>query len=175
MPDPQAPEPYTQLLGHTWPGDTRISPEVLGWWGAWAAQPVTLGLLRRRKGPCRAPEETPSSSPDPTVPGTWSTLAGCVCRSHIGDQAQCPGAAQTNGWHKSRLLMKTVHRNKNYCFFQNVSHLGNLPKGREGKARGGPLGIWQATPRAPAESQRDQIRLQAASQGKYSQSAGPLT
>lgn len=33
--------------------------------------------------------------------------------------------------------MKTVHRNKNYCFFQNVSHFGNLPKGREGKARGG--------------------------------------
>lgn len=47
LPDPQALEPYTQLLGHTWPGDTRISPKVLGWWGAWEAQPVTLGLLRR--------------------------------------------------------------------------------------------------------------------------------
>lgn len=44
----------------------------------------------------------------------------------------------------------------------------------EGRIKsGGPHGIWQVTPRAPADSQRNQIRLQAASQGKYSRS--PLT
>lgn len=73
---------------------------LLGWGEAgW------LGLhtwLRKEEGACcHAPGETPSPSPDPTIPGTSTPRTGGVYRSRVKDQVQsrgavCEGTAGTN-------------------------------------------------------------------------------
>lgn len=73
------------------PPELASPPPALGLGRSWVAQ--SAHLAKEEEGACYyAPEETPSPSPDPTIPGTSTMQTGCVYCSHIKDQVQSHGA-----------------------------------------------------------------------------------